>query len=489
MTLLKGSLGAVPFSDVDSNLSDWSQAVTQASPLFDPAKGFKIPIKHVFYIVKENRTYDQVLGDLGSGNGDPSLCMFGSAITPNHHRLTADFVNLDNFYVDGEISVLGHSYTTSGYASPFLEWFGMNDYSGRLGTKGAKNPRKNEDFWPFGTVPFTFSPSYLWDALDAKSVDYRIYGEDYIFFCKPYRLLTDKFGEDSPLARKCYDRFMELSKDKVRDTAFQDMMKGYHGRNFTKENCLKLLDDPDFLSKFSEFYSGDNSLAQAIQTDVPFKAQWADFLYHCSFDFLGWDLAYSDLKRVAVWQDDFNQQVAGGNVLPLQYIWLPNDHTAGMDPKSLNPNQLVAQNDAAVGAIVDTISKSPVWKDSLVVVIEDDSQNGPDHVDAMRSFALFAGPYVKRQAVVSDLYDQLSLLKTMELILGLDPMNLNDGLAAPMFSVFTETPDMRPYRTPDPSSSLTDEDKALYRYLMENQKDKPLSDLLGVKGVTPADVR
>lgn len=490
LTLLKGSLGTVPLADVDSKLSGWTQSVAQASPLFDPAQGFKLPIKYVFYIVKENRTYDQVLGDLGTGNGDKDLCIFGGDVTPNHHQLAKDFVNLDNFYVDGEISVLGHSYTTSGYASPFLEWLGMNDYSGRLGAKDATNPRKNEDFWPFGTVPFTFSPSYLWDAMDAKSLDYRIYGEDYIFYCKPYRLLSNKFGENSPIARKCYDRLMMISKDKVRDTAFQELMKGYVGKNGSKEDCLKLLEDPNFLQKLSNFYVGDDSLAQAIGTDPEFKAQWAGFLYHCSFNFLGWDLSYSDLKRVAVWQDDFNRQVADNRVFPLQYIWLPNDHTAGLDPKSLNPNQLVAQNDAAVGAILDTLSKSPIWKESLVVVIEDDSQNGPDHVDAMRSFCLAAGPSVKRGgAVVSDLYDQLSLLKTLELILGIDPLNMNDGMASPMFSLFTDKPDDNPYRTPEPSRYLTPEDKELYRWLLSAHKDKPLSEILGVTGTGPANVR
>jgi YVTN family beta-propeller protein len=490
LTLLKGSLGAIPLSEVDSNLSHWTDTVNHASPLFNPAQGLQLPIKHVFYIVKENRTYDQVLGDLGTGNGDKSLCIFGSDVTPNHHQIAKDFADLDNFFVDGEISVLGHSYTTSGYASPFLEWLGMNDYSGRLGAKGATNPRKNEDFWPFGTVPFTFSPTYLWDAMDAKSIDYRIYGEDYIFYCKPYRLLSDKFGEESPIARKCYDRLMAISKDKVRDTAFQVLVKDYIGRNGSKEDCLKLLDDPDFLQKLSTFYTGDDSLAQAIASDAGFKAQWAAFLYHCSFDFLGWDLSYSDLKRVAVWQADFNRQVASGHVLPLHYIWLPNDHTAGTDSNSLNPDQLVGQNDAAVGAILDTVSKSPVWKESLVVVIEDDSQNGPDHVDAMRSFCLAAGPYVKRGGVViSDLYDQLSLLKTLELILGIDPMSMNDGLAAPMFSLFSDKPDDSPYMAPPPSKYLTKEDQETYSWLLEAQKDKPLSEILGGGGSTPASVR
>ena len=485
LTLLKGSLGTVPLGDLEANLADWTKSVAEASPVYDPARGLKLPVKYVFYLVKENRTYDQVLGDLGIGNGDKDLCLFGKGVTPNHHQLASQFADLDNFYVDGEISVLGHSYTTSGYASPFLEWLGMDDYSGRLGTKDAKNPRKNEDFWPFGTVPFTFSPAYLWDALDAKGVDYRIYGEDYYFFCKPYRILTDKFGEDGALTRACYDRFMELSKDKARDWAFQELMKPFRGRNGTPGDCEKLLEDPGFLAKFSAFYCGDLGLAQAIAGDPAFKAQWAAFLYHCSLDFKGWDLAYSDLRRVGTWQADFRRQVAAGKVLPLQYIWLPNDHTAGMDPKSLNPNQLVAQNDAAVGVVLDTLSKSPVWKESLVVCIEDDSQNGPDHVDAMRSFCLAAGPTVKRGAVVGDLYDQLSLLKTLELILGLDPMNMNDALAAPMFSLFADQPDDRPYRTPPPSKYLTAEDRALYRDLLSGRDIQEPSR----EGANPKDVR
>ncbi len=491
LTLLKGSLGTVRLADVDTQLAGWTETVTHASPLFNPAQGFQVPIKYVFYIIKENRTYDQVLGDLGRGNGDKALCIFGWDVTPNHHELAKDFADLDNFYVDGEISVLGHSYTTSGYASPFLEWLGMNDYSGRMGAKDAANPRKNEDFWPFGTVPFTFSPTYLWDAMDAKSLDYRIYGEDYIFYCKPYRLLMDKFGEGSPLTRKCYDRLMAISKDKARDTAFQELVKDYVGKNGSPEDCGKLLDDPVFLGKLSDFYVGDGSLAQAIGADPDFKAQWASFLYHCSFDFLGWDLTYSDLKRVAVWQDDFKRQLRENRVFPFQYLWLPNDHTAGLDPHSLNPYQFVAQNDAAMGAVLDTLSKSPIWKESLVVVIEDDSQNGPDHVDAMRSFCLAAGPYVKRGGVVvSDLYDQLSLLRTIELILGIDPLNMNDGLAVPMFSLFADKPDDSPYRTPEPSRYLIPEDKALYKWLMEEKKERPLAEILsGGKDKGPADVR
>lgn len=147
----------------------------------------------------------------------------------------------------------------------------------------------------------------------------------------------------------------------------------------------------------------------------------------------------------------------------MNYIWLPNDHTAGESPDFPNPYQLVAQNDAAVGKIVETIAKSPIWKDSLILVVEDDAQNGPDHVDATRTVALAAGPYVKRGKVVSDRYDQLSLLRTIELTLGLDPINLNDALAVPMFGIFSEKPNNSAYVPPTPSKYLIDTDKELSR--------------------------
>jgi YVTN family beta-propeller protein len=469
LTLLKGSLGRVDIAALDANLSAWTDQVTNSSPLFDTAQGFKMPIKHIFYIVKENRTYDQVLGDLGKGNGDPDLTIFGKDITPNEHQLANEFVDLDNFYVDGEISVFGHNYTTSAYVSPFMEWLGMNDYSGRMGAKDAKNPAKNEDFWPFGTAPFTFSPAFIWDSMDARKVNYRIYGEDIYVYAKPYRLIVDKFGETSDLAKKCYDQYMFFSKDKKRDTVFNEAMKNYIDQNNSPDDCAKLLDNPDFLTTLSNFYSGGDSLAKAIGADPDFKTQWADFLYHYSFNFPGWDLKFSDLSRVEIWKKDFERQIKDNQVFTFQYLWLPNDHTAGTAVSMLNPYQFVAQNDSAVGVVVNTIAKSPVWKDSLIFVLEDDSQNGPDHVDAMRSPAFAAGPYVKHGEVISDIYDQLGMFKTIEMILGLPPLNFNDGSAAPMFSIFTDKPDFRRYVLPRHSKQLTPEDLKIYERLLKNQ--------------------
>jgi hypothetical protein len=176
-------------------------------------------------------------------------------------------------------------------------------------------------------------------------------------------------------------------------------------------------------------------------------------------------LTHSDLDRFAAWRADFERRVKSGTLPRFNYLWLPNDHTNGADTKIRTPQQFVAQNDAALGLIVETVSRSAVWRDSLILVEEDDAQNGPDHVDATRIVALAVGPYVKRGALVHDRYDQLSALRTVELLLGLRPLNLNDSMAVPMFSVFNARPDTTVYAAPSPSASLSDADRARYTEL------------------------
>jgi hypothetical protein len=176
-------------------------------------------------------------------------------------------------------------------------------------------------------------------------------------------------------------------------------------------------------------------------------------------------LNHSDLDRFAAWRADFERQLRAGTVPRFNYLWLPNDHTNGADARIRTPQQFVAQNDAALGLLVETISRSPIWRDSLILVEEDDAQNGPDHVDATRIVAMAAGPHVKRGAVVSDRYDQLSALRTVGLLLGLRPLNLNDRMAVPMFGVFDARPNLSPYAAPPPSPSLSDADRARYEEL------------------------
>ena len=453
LTLLKGSLSILPTGDVNANSAAWTRQVLAGAPTYDARRGLKLPIRYVFYIVKENRSYDQVFGDLGRGDGDPTLTLFGRDVTPNQHALAEGFVTLDNFYADGEISVLGHSFTTSGYASPFLEWMGNAAYSGRY--KG----------YPFGMVPSVTSPAYLWDALDDARVSYRIYGENYYLYTRAYRIINETFGEQSELARKFYARMMSLASDTDRGRIFYNFAKPYAGRADTTADAALLLADKKFTGALSEFLVGDDSLARALAGNAGLRFRFAEYLSRYAFDYRSWDLNHSDLDRFAAWRDDFERQARAGRLARFNYLWLPNDHTNGADTKIRSPQQFVAQNDAALGLIVETISHSPIWRESLIIVEEDDAQNGPDHVDATRIIAMVAGPYVKRGAVVHDRYDQLSALRTVGLLLGLRPLNLNDRMAVPMFGIFDTRPDPAPYTAPATLPALSDADRARYEEL------------------------
>ncbi|HVF45313.1 MAG TPA: alkaline phosphatase family protein [Pyrinomonadaceae bacterium] len=453
LTLLKGSLSILPTSDIDAaHASSWTRQVLAGAPTFDARRGFKLPIRHVFYVVKENRSYDQVLGDLGRGDGDPSLTLFGRDITPNHHALAERFVTLDDFYADGEISVLGHSFTTSGYASPFLEWVGNAAYSGRY--RG----------YPFGMVPSVTSPAYLWDALDDARVSYKIYGENYYLYTRAYRIITETTGAHGELARKFYARTMSLASDVDRGRVFYNFAHTYAGRADTNADALRLLSDAKFAGDLSAFLVGDDTLARTLQSNAALRRRFAEYLTRYAFDYRSWDLTHSDLDRFAAWRADFEKRVRAGTLPRFNYLWLPNDHTNGADTTIRTPQQFVAQNDAALGLIVETISRSPAWRDSLILVEEDDAQNGPDHVDATRIVALAAGPHVKRGALVHDRYDQLSALRTVGLLLGLRPLNLNDRMAVPMFSIFDPRRNLTPYAAPPPTA-LSDADRARYAEL------------------------
>jgi len=453
LNLLKGSVSILPLADLKPNAAKWTAQVNSASPLFDNKRGFNLPIKHVFYIIKENRTYDQVLGDLGRGNGDPKLTLFGEDISPVHHQLARDFVTLDNFFVNGEISVLGHAFTTSGYASPFTEWMGNVSYSYRW--KG----------YPFGTVPAMMSPIYLWDLLDDASVDYRIYGENYFLFTRAYRIFSEMYGADSEIARRFYDKTIAAAAGEDRGQEFNNLMRPYYGRVNSADDGYKILGEHDFTTALSHFLTGDDTFARMIARDDTLRRRFGAYLSKYPFNFRSWDLKVSDLERVQEWQKDFDAQLKSGHVAQLHYIWLPNDHTDGNTNKILDPFQFVAQNDAALGRVLEIISHSAVWKDSLVLVVEDDAQNGPDHVDATRTIAFAAGPYVKRDAVVSDRYDQLSMLRTIEIALGLKSLNAAEQLAAPMFGIFTDKPDFTPFVVNKVSGRLADADRERYHAL------------------------
>lgn len=449
LNLLKGTAAIIPLNELNAAASDEKNS----GPPINSSGDLQLPIKHVFFVIKENRTYDQVLGDLGRGNGDPRLALFGERVTPIHHQLAREFVTLDNLFVNGEISVLGHSFTTSGYASPFVEWLGDVSYSDRW--KG----------YPFGTVPGVMSPVYIWDLLDEAKVDYRIYGENPFLFTRAYKIFSQNYGPESALARRFYDKTIVAAAGTDRGTEFNELAQPYFGQAYTRDDAYKLLGNPGFLEALSRFLTGDATFAQAIQRDDKLRRLFADYLYHYPFNYRSWDLKYSDLDRVMAWKKDFDAQLQQGKVAAFNYIWLPNDHTDGAKTNILNAFQFVAQNDAALGRLLEIISHSPIWKDSLILVVEDDAQNGPDHVDATRTIAFAAGPYVKRGAVVSDRYDQLSMLRTIELLLGLKPLNSSEQLAAPMFGIFTDKPDYRPFVPTEPSKHLVPNDRERYNKL------------------------
>ncbi len=310
------------------------------------------PIKYCVYIIKENRTYDQILGDLPQANGDPKLCLFPERVTPNLHQIARQFVLLDNFYVDAEVSADGHEWSMGAYATDFVKKTWPLSY-GHNGS--GKFPYPSE-----GNFPVAFPAlGYLWDRALAAGVSYRSYGE-----------------------------FVQ-------------------NNGTTRMPALRSHFDPQF---------------------------------H------GWDLDYADVKRAARFIAELNRFEAEGDMPQLQILRLPNDHTYGSTPGKLTPTAMVADNDLAVGQLVEAVSHSRFWPQTALFIVEDDAQNGPDHVDAHRTTAYVVSPYTRRRVVDSTLYSTTSMLRTMELILGLSPMSQFDAAAAPMFNAFQPQPDLRPYQ-------------------------------------------
>ena len=331
-------------------------AMVQGHPI-PRKKGDASPIKYAIYILKENRTYDQVLGDLKKGNGDPSLCLFPEKITPNHHALAEEFVLLDNFYVEGEVSADGHEWSMAAYASDWVERNWPQSYG-----KDARGkfPYPSEGGFDHAARPHG---GYIWDRAAEAGVSYRSYGE-----------------------WTAYDQRTQLYKATV------PALEGHVDEHF-----------PTF------------------DMDIPDAARADRFI--------------AELQR-------FERE----NDMPrLQILRLPNDHTSGSSPGKPTPIAHVADNDLALGRVVEALSRSRFWPRMAIFVTEDDAQNGSDHVDAHRTIAYAISPYTKRRSVDSTLYSTSSLLRTIELILGLDPMSQFDAAAMPMFRTFQKEPDLTPY--------------------------------------------
>lgn len=333
--------------------------------------------KHVVYIIKENRTYDQVLGDIKEGNGDPELCVFGENVTPNQHKLVREFVLLDNTYCSGILSADGHQWSTTAFATDYME------------KSFAGFPRSYPDGMDDDDIDaLAYSPAgFIWDNAIAHSK----------------RLLD--FGEFA-ITRKAF-------KDKSRK------------------------DEPKFLDHYREFVNGTDTIAMhsdpAVESLRPYLVT----------NTVGWDMAVPDVFRAAQFIKELKKWETKGEAPNLIIICLPSDHTSGTSAGSPTPAAQVADNDLAFGQIVEALSRSRFWKETCIFAIEDDPQAGWDHVSGYRTTAYVVSPYTKRGQVVSTQYNHTSLIRTMELILGLPPMNQLDATATPMFDCFMDAPDLK----------------------------------------------
>ena len=356
--LFKGTLSIIN-EPSEKQLSDYSQAVYHNTPYTKNKElnaageagnpipmrvGDASPIKYVFYIIKENRTFDQVLSDVPGANGDTSLLLFGEHYTPNLHAIAKNFVLLDNFYCDAEVSADGHNWSMGGYATDYLEKTWPTSYGGRGGGYDAEGNRAIANN----------KGGFIWDHCKRNNVSFRTYGE-----------------------------FADNGKANIA-VLKNNLDKGY----------------------------------------------------------TGWNMDVRDTTRFGQWTKDFDSLVAINALTKFNTIRFGNDHTEGLKKGRPTPYAHVADNDLAVGMFIDYLSKSSVWKESAVFILEDDAQNGADHVDAHRSTAYVISPYVKRNYVDHTMYSTTSVLRTIELILGMPPMTQYDAAATSMWQSFSAKPDL-----------------------------------------------
>jgi YVTN family beta-propeller protein len=378
---LSGALTIVPIPD-DAKLAAYTETVYKNCPYSDklltdapyPAKtaiptkvGDPSPIKYILYIIKENRTYDQVFGDLPQGNGDPSLVMFGKEVTPNHHKLAEEFVLLDNLYCNSHVSADGHPWSTMAYNTDYIARNWALTYSRRVGID-------DDDDGDLANAP----SGYIWDACARAGLTYRSYGE--------------------------------------------------YGRRVSEpDGSLKMEGRvPGLVGHFCPTYG---------LSIVPGKEN-------------------RDTQDAEIFLREYREYEKNGTIPRFMVMSLGEDHTFGTRPGMYTPQACVASNDLALGRIVEALSHGKHWHETAIFVIEDDAQNGPDHVDAHRTAGLVISPYTKRKVVDSNQYSTVSMIRTMELILGLPPLSQYDAGARPMFASFTDKPDLTPYTVEPPRIDL-----------------------------------
>jgi hypothetical protein len=349
--------------------------------------------QHVIYIIKENRSYDQVLGDLPQGDGDANLCIFGARVTPNEHKFCDDFVLLDNTYCSSILSADGHQWTDSGVASDYIE----RSFAGW--------PRS----YPAGG-----------DGLECR---------DALAYSPEGFIWTDAAAHGRSVAD-----FGEFTTD-------------HHYWKSTHQV------EKNWLDSYHDFTSGSNAIDYTCEPDIE------GLRPYIVTNYIGFDLDVPDIFRASRFIQDLKQDEAADNLPNLVIIWLPDDHTSGTRFGSPTPEAQVADNDLALGQIVEAVSHSKFWTNTCIFAIEDDPQDGWDHVSAYRTTAYVISPYTKRHQVVNTQYNQTSLLRTIELMLGLPPMNQLDATATPMFDCFTNTPDFTAYEAVTNSVPLDEMNK------------------------------
>jgi len=381
----EGSLVRIP-APADAQLAAATREVRAAnSPRFEPAGGVanlsSLGIRHVFFVVKENRTYDQVLGDIGKGNSDPKLCIYGREVTPNHHALAERYVLLDNFHTGGAISFDGHQWLMQAFVSDYVE------------RAFASSPRGYA--WNMADA-LTVSPAgFFWQSAK-RPLDVRVYGE----FGLPVRW----------------------------DPATQNMID---------MNEHELLSWTDYWRLYKE---GKWQNAVGTRSGIPALSKIVSARYPFS------STSIPDQMRADEFLQEFAEFEKSGNLANISVIHLNEDHTNGTRPGSPTPRAMVADNDRALGRIVEAVSKSRFWPESLILVVEDDAQDGFDHVDGYRTVALAIGPHVRRGAVDSNFYTHTSLVRTIQDIFEIPPRTRYASAARAMTSIFTPESDASPFQ-------------------------------------------
>ncbi len=470
--MIYGSLARVDLKDLQKSLPKLTAEVDRSNLIAAPRKSITFkslppkswPIKHVLYVIKENRTYDQVFGDLGSGNGDPSLTMYGWEVSPNHHKLAQQFGVLDNFYTSGEVSGNGHVWSTAAITSDYTERSWQINYRGDERTYDFEGAVGNEIPMEQG-IPDLDEPGtgFLWAAARRAKITYREYGE----FIEDLWCVPAGEWEISP------------SNTAIRDT------------KCTKKTIHKGDATPDFASEAG----GPSPYPWEIPVLVGAQAVKPELVGHFDPNFAAFRTEYPDQWRADAFLKEFKSFVAArkrGDVkheLPqLMIMHLPNDHTTGTKENHPTPQAAVADNDLALGRIVEAISNSPYWNDTAILVLEDDAQDGPDHVDAHRSPALVISKYSPaprdgKPFVESGFFTTVNMIRTVEDLLHITPMNHNDALAAPMASMFDGKGNQPAYQADDRNLK----NGLLYKVNPPKNKTAQLSDQLDFSGPDKAD--